>query len=273
MLKTKYFSWTLAFLLLFSTSVQANLMISPTRVVFDDRDRSQSVYIINNSNETKTYRFSFLDQRQIANGDYQSIKDEGFNAGLMLAKDMIRFSPRQVTLKPNESQMIKLSLRKAANLNPGEYRTHLSFTALPAPQKLSQQEGSAGIQLFMSLGFTIPVMVRQGAVEVSNNLSNLRLIPSDNGETVTVLVDIERSGKNSSFGKLSVLWRPTASVAYQELGFVNNIAVYPEVDKRLNVGVTLPSELVKPGLYKILYEGEPKHFGKKIFGELEASVQ
>ena len=271
-LKTRYALWGMI-LVLFSSVSYANLMISPTRVVFEDRDRSQTVYVINSSDQTKTYRFGLFDQQQISTGGYAPIKEGETVAGLNSAKDMIRFSPRQVTLQPGERQMVRLSLRKPANLAPGEYRSHLSFTELPNPERLNRQEGAADIRLFMSLGFTIPVIVRHQAFDVQAQLKNMRVVTVEEGNGHVLLVDIARTGQGSSFGRLTAFWRPNKSSSYQELNFVNNIAVYTELNLRESVGISLTPEQAKTGFYKLVYEGERRYFGNRVFDEIESFIQ
>ena len=258
---------TLVISLIATSQAFANLLISPTRVVFDERDRAATVSVINNSDSTRTYRFGMIEHRQMPDGSYKRIDEQNPDTtGLYFASDMIRFSPRQVVLKPGERQQVRLSLRKPADLASGEYRSHLSFVELPDAAIFEQNPDSAQIKLFMMMGFTIPVQVRQGAVSVSASINDAKLV-QDEGKNVGLQVDISREGNFSSFGKVTVLWRPTLNAPYEELNFINNVAIYREINQR-SIFIGLKKNQLKPGLYKVVYEGD-NEFNKRVFDELE----
>jgi hypothetical protein len=248
----------------------AGLIISPTRVVFEDRNRSASVVIINSGSTTATYRLEMINKRQLENGAYQTLdmqKDD--ISDLFLARDMIRYSPRQVTLKPRERQTVRLSLRKPANLASGEYRSHLSFTQLPSPQMLQRNPNSPKVQIFMLIGFTIPVQVLQGKVSFQSKITQAQLIQiaDKTGKTSWQMqIDIEREGDFSSVGKLSVHWKPDTQTQYKELKFLNNATLYRETKKR-RFSLMLPEETPKSGIYKVVYETS-KPFKKRILDEI-----
>ena len=48
-----------------------------------------------------------------------------------IALDMIAFSPRRVTLPPNQPQVIRVGVRVPEGMPPGEYRAHMLFRAVP----------------------------------------------------------------------------------------------------------------------------------------------
>lgn len=65
----KYITHIAVLVLLFcAAQSQANLLISPTRVVFDERQRNAKVFLINNSQEYKTYRLSFKEKLRCQRG-------------------------------------------------------------------------------------------------------------------------------------------------------------------------------------------------------------
>ena len=62
------------------------------------------------------------------------------DSGQQFADKYLRFFPRRVTLAPNESQMVKLQMVKTNELQPGEYRSHLYFRAVPKEQPLGESD-------------------------------------------------------------------------------------------------------------------------------------
>ncbi|MDZ4261238.1 MAG: hypothetical protein U1B30_02775 [Pseudomonadota bacterium] len=138
-----------------TTFAAGQLMVAPTRIVLDERDRSATINLINTDDETTTYRIDFLNKRMTDNGDFQDIKtplpDEHFSDG------MIHFSPREVVLPPGKSQTIRLMLRKPADLEVGEYHSHMHVKALPAESAKSIEtltsDNNLTIQLTPVIGF------------------------------------------------------------------------------------------------------------------------
>src|SRR4051812_14773746 len=98
------------------------LMVIPSRVDLNEKNTSQEVRLINKGNEVTTYRISFQHLRMNKNGSYEEITSAGKEN---FADDVVRFSPKQVTLKPGEVQTIRLMFKKPADLADGEYRSHL----------------------------------------------------------------------------------------------------------------------------------------------------
>lgn len=264
---SRFYFVVLGSFIFFQSIAQASLLISPMRVVFDDRERGKTVAIINGSNKTNTYRIEMINLKQLPNGEYEELKDEeSFQGTGFYAKDMIRTSPRQVTLKPGERQSVRISLRKPANLADGEYRSHLKFVQLPSPEMLDQNPNNAGIKLYMLTGFSIPVQVRQGQPNVSSKIVSASLKQSKEGFW-GVETTINRQGDFSSFGKLTVLWRASSNDSYQELNFLNNVALYREIKTR-TINIALKKEQLKYGQYRVVFEGD-KAFAGKVFDEYE----
>ena len=256
-----------AFLLFFQSIAHASLLIAPLRVVFDDRERGKTVTIINTSDATKTYRIEMANLNQLAEGGYQDSSEVTVtDTPTFFADEMLRLSPRQTTLKPGERQQVRLSLRKPANLSDGEYRSHLKFTQLPSPEMLEKNPKNSGIKVYMLTSFTIPVHIRQGQVIVDSKITNAKINRTKEGNW-QVDVDLNRQGDYSSFGKLTVYWRANTGQGYQELNFINNVALYRETEKQ-KISLVLKKEQVKPGQYKVAYSPD-KSFQQTLFDEFE----
>ncbi|MGC9386780.1 MAG: fimbrial biogenesis chaperone [Hydrogenovibrio sp.] len=232
---------------------EAGLLISPTRVIFEERERSASVALVNTSNETTSYRIQFIENRQKSDRSYQLLNTEKDDmSGLFPAADIIRYSPRQVTLAPGERQTIRLRLRKPPNLPRGEYRSHLTFYQLPNPTTLEQnKDKGAGMRIFMLTGFSIPVQVWQGDLNTRLSISDLAMQP--NADDLSQLtMKLNRSGDFSAVGKLTAYWRANSRQPYQEVTFLNNVAVYRE-NKQVSVSLNLPKDTPTSGQYKVTF--------------------
>lgn len=219
--------------LLLATSVQAgvgDLLVAPTRVVLNG-SRGTEVILNNIGDDVATYRVSAELRRMTPEGKLAEV--ELPNDKEKAAQEMILFAPRKVTLPPNQPQAIRLSARAPEGLPDGEYRVHMLFRAIPAPQPVTAPKKIDGVafQLRPIYGVTIPVIVRLGNLEARAALSNVRKVV-DNGKPAVAL-DINRSGSRSVFGEVRVL---KAGVE-KPIAMVSGIAVYTEIGQR---SVTLP---------------------------------
>ena len=55
-----------------------------------------------------------------------------FAGAVKSAKAMITYTPRRVVLEPHSSQVVRLRVLRPPDLAAGEYRTHLTVTAVPS---------------------------------------------------------------------------------------------------------------------------------------------
>ena len=107
----------------------AELMLYPTRIVIEGNQRSAQIQLINNGTESRTYRIGLVNRRMNETGSFIDINEP--LPGELFADDMLRFSPRQVTLAPGTGQTVRVMVRKPSNLPAGEYRSHLLFSQQP----------------------------------------------------------------------------------------------------------------------------------------------
>ncbi len=84
--------------LLLAPPAMADLMLHPTRVVFEKNQRAAQVELINNGTERATYRISLMNRRMTETGELVPVTEP--LPGEQFADAMLVFSPRQVTLAP-----------------------------------------------------------------------------------------------------------------------------------------------------------------------------
>lgn len=251
------------------------LVVAPTRVVFEGRTRSAELTLLNPGTETTTYRLSLMRLRMTDNGAIQEITSAPL-PGEQFADDLVRFSPRQVTLEPGVAQTVRVQVRKPAGLASGEYRSHLVFRALPPPgappAELTGEEESArgfSIRLNVLYGVSIPVIVRHGEVSASVRLSNLELHPSSGGPAQLKL-KLSRSGNASVYGDL----RAEVVSATGEttlVGRMKGLAVYsPNGQRVIDFPLQTPLDgLAKPATLRVTYARPDQDGGAALaVGEL-----
>ncbi|TKB54953.1 fimbrial biogenesis chaperone [Ferrimonas aestuarii] len=254
---TRLFSGIALFLLSLKMAY-GNLLISPTHLVLEDRQRSNKITLINSGQHTQTYRLVWKTKQAQPQGGYQDIDPN--SAPLTLRADtMIRFSPRQVTLAPGQRQTIRVSARRPKDLIDGEYRSHLSFIALPAETR----SHNSGISLDVVMNYTMPVMVRHGASK-----QNTQLITASNEfigkDKAKFNLELAHQGHTSTCGNLVILWRDNTSDTPREVARINQFRIYPELTQ-LNVSLTSYQQVPNYGQYQVTFTGLNSLEGQQLF--------
>ncbi len=209
------------------SSIQ-DLLVTPTRIVFDGEMRTAELALVNRSNTAHSYALSFVQCRMSDSGEIKEIDATApADPQERFADSLVRFSPRRVILEPRQVQMVRMMLRKPADLAEGEYRSHLSFRLIPTAENAVKPDSvSRGIQikLIPIYGVTIPVIVRHGSLTATTRLSGLRF------DTKGLHFTIEREGSRSTYGDLVVQWKGTGKAV--TVGQMNGVAVYTPNPKR-----------------------------------------
>ncbi len=207
----------------------ADLMLHPTRIVIEKNQRAAQLELTNNGAEAATYRISLVNRRMSETGEFSAIDSPG--PGEQFADEMLRYSPRQITLAPGAGQVVRIMLRKPAGLAPGEYRSHLQFDKLPDAKGATSIETRGagdkeiGVVLTMLVGASIPVIVRNGETDASVRLSHLELQKPTGGEAPILSLQLHRSGSRSVYGDLTASFTPQGG-SEQMVAKVGGVAVY-----------------------------------------------
>jgi len=205
-----------------------DLLIAPTRVVFDGQRRTAEINLINIGEKPATYRISLIHQRMNDDGKLEEIQTPG--DGEQFADELIRFTPRQVELMPHVAEMVRIQLRLPAELASDEFRSHLLFRAVPTGAPLEDKAGAANSQQGLSIkltpiyGVSIPVIVRHSKMASVSTFTDLKLKASPDG-TPVLTGRIARTGNGSVYGDIVVTFG-RAGGKFVQVGKVAGIAVY-----------------------------------------------
>ncbi len=246
--------------------IGGSLMLAPTRLVLEGRERSSEVMVINGGDRPATFRLSVTNLEMGEDGQMTSLEGP---PGDHSAQPLIRFAPRQVTLAPGASQSVRIQIRKPEHLAPGEYRCHLLFQGVPqAMAAAAEPQEGAGISVSIQAvcGLTMPLIVRHGATQARATLERLRLVAG--GERPQATLEIHREGNRSTFGDLVATWTPTGGKA-APVGRINGLAVYRGLAMR-RVTVELdPPRALAGGTLKVAYV---EHGGTKVLAETRLTL-
>lgn len=225
----------IAFLLILSlvagfsipVKAQGNLLVTPRRVVFDGSRRVMELNLANTGQDTARYNISFVQYRMTEDGDFEEITEP--DPGQFFADRHLRFFPRTILLGPSESQTVRMQVIGRERLDPGEYRSHVYFRAVPNEMALGEIDPNAdttmvSIRLIPIFGITIPVIIRVGESTTKVFLSDLKLSDNEEGQKLLAFT-FNRSGNMSVYGDIAVTYiAPDGTET--KVGVVNGIAVY-----------------------------------------------
>jgi P pilus assembly chaperone PapD len=234
---------------IFAPPASAELMLFPTRVVFEGPQKSAQVELVNQGATVRTYRLNLVNRRMTESGDFKPA--EQAEGGEQFAHELVKFSPRQVTLQPGGSQTVRIVLRKPEGLSEGEYRSHLQFDLVPDSQPDTSIEtegdkkaGGVGVVLKALVGASIPVIVRQGTTQVSVGLQDLKWAPPTPSSPAQVQFTLTRQGNRSVYGDIEVKAWPLGANEAVALGKASGVALYvPNALRRANLNLITPQGL------------------------------
>lgn len=210
-----------------------DLLVAPTRIVIDNSGTTQ-VILNNIGAEPATYRVSLEVKRMNANGLLDDVPEASFSTADTATINMISYSPRRITLPPNQPQIIRVAIRPDPSLPDGEYRVHMLFRAIPDTKAATtpvEAGGGLSISLTPIYGVTIPVILRKGEVKASMAIANPHL-ENKNGNN-SLDFTMSRTGNASVYGDVLVYKQGVA----EPLLVARGLAAYAEVSERL---VSLP---------------------------------
>ena len=243
--------------LAFVASGQGDLLVTPTRIVFEDNERSKKLILINTGKDTATYVISWVHYFADENGKFH--RTETPQHGQYFANEFIRFFPRKFTLPPNEPQTLRMQLRRSAAMPDGEYISHLYFRAENKNQYNKDAQllasGNDGanpefkIELIPIYGITIPVIVQHGEVNATTTIQELKLNPDNR----TLNFVIQREGNISVNGNLKVFHHhPDGEVTL--LKEMNSATVFaPNKFRRFSLRLGAPEIDLRQGYIELKY--------------------
>ncbi len=250
----------------------ADLLVSPTRVLMNDANRSATLTLRNTSNGSRTYRLRWQDKRANSDGTYTFIPEgEEWHS----AKGMIRHSPRQITVGPNDNQTVRFNWRPPADLPSGEFRSHMLLEVIPdiseptATLEANTSNEGVGIQVFMQMSFSIPVVVRHNTDAPKVSISDVEAVPINDKNHIALKMTLNRDGNSSSYGKVVVEMQRNSDSPVEKIGEYKELTIYHEVDKR-KLTIPLRDAAIPEGAWvRIAYEGLKEHEGvlwaEKVF--------
>lgn len=249
----------------------AELLLSPTRVVLEGGKRYVTVIVRNNGDGVGRYKIDLVDTIMHENGGI-SMREDG-SKDEFSAIDLLSISPRSMTLKPDESQNVRILVKMKDDLPDGEYRSHLRVKMTEndldlATGKPAAQEG-ASVVLKPLMTTVIPVIIRKGKTDFKVSIDDAKLVMGggEGKEIPEVKTVFGFSGNRSVIGDIKVT-QVLPDGKDTELAFFRGIAIYRGVARREQaVALKIPEGVdLRKGELRINFLSQEKE-GSQVLAE------
>ena len=213
-----------------------SVLIAPTRVILEGRTTASNVRLINPNDTARKYRISLVAVRMDENGVRTIVDapDEKESHAISL----FRFSPRQVTIPPGDSQVVRIKVLKSKDLPDGEYRAHLKVE--PVPDKRDNTESgdnnsqeNIGVKINIVYQVSIPIFYRKGISETEAVPGQPVLMPPDGQKDPFVEFRLERKGLFSIFADIFLYHFPKEGGKKEKIGETLGVAGYTPVTSQI----------------------------------------
>ena len=236
-----------------ASSLQANLLISPTRIFFEPRERTKKIILKNTSTQKKTYKIFFKNLQMDDLGLYQEVESTSSDNS---AAPYIRYSPRIITVLPRQSQTVRLLFRRKQGMVLPEYRSHLAFKELPPEEfgnAIGGDKSGNKVRLITLFEVTIPLIIKNGPEKFDVKIDGLQVLKEKEGTKLRLVFN--RSGKTSAYGDIKINYQSPDSTTSRTIGQINRFFVYyPSKKRQVDVLLDLPKETsLKQGIIQIYY--------------------
>jgi len=221
---------------LYSRMSFADLAVTPTRIILDEKNRNAVVSLVNQSKESVVYRVSWIHYSMNTDGSYEETKEPRKDSSM--AESSIRYSPRLVKLDPGETQVVRLSIKDMQALSEGEYRTHLLFRSDPTQTNEQSKNSDSGVSVNLAVakGVAIPVLLRKGSSLNKAEIASAEIMTHENSKMVKI--KIKREGLTSTYGDVEVLGLKSDGNS-ERIGLLKGVAIFLEIPYRT---VNIPIE-------------------------------
>lgn len=260
-LKLRLFCMVFVAVIMIANTATANILITPTRVVFEDRDRFASVMLVNNGGKTRTYNMEWSYFKMIEGGGSYETTDAP-PSEFDPSKHIV-FSPRRITLAPGASQKIRLALRRPAEIPAGDYHVHLRFFLDPdAPEEIIESHQNSGQKrtgaaVAINVSYSIPVMMIVGQPDVQAKIGDLSMKRNPQSGNLHAVFPVERiGGPYSVMGHVYIYHRDNGGNETL-VGEISNGHIFPEVNAR-TFDVPLTKEITGGALRVVINHYDPE---------------
>jgi P pilus assembly chaperone PapD len=176
----KIIRFSLFVFLLFPSLLWAQAQVFPTHLTLTEEAPSSYVNLKNTNEKPQKYRIELV--QFLMNKDGSMSKSEKVSSALA---DILKFSPKEIEVAPNEKQVVRVMATSFDNLGDGENYIYLHF--LPEADTTETEKGAekskgGKFNLQAKVAVAVPVVVRKGVAKFEGKLQNLKATTEGAGD-------------------------------------------------------------------------------------------
>lgn len=197
---------TICAFLTFTLSVNAQVTISPTNLFIEGNTRFGSYIVVNGSSEQQEISVDFLFAYTDVDdsGNRVIVYDDSVSEDKYSIASYIRAFPKNFVLAPGQRQVVRLRVSPPQGLDDGTYWARIKTTSAPETPPIELGAADAvtarvGIKIEQVTG----IFYKQGTVDTGVGVQGIRTNLSDDGNTLSVLADIVRTGNSPFLGSIT----------------------------------------------------------------------
>jgi fimbrial chaperone protein len=266
------FAIALWFLVL-ATGAHASLQVFPTRVILSDKKTISHLSLRHTGNTPGRYNISAVFYRMSPQGNLELVENP--TDAERSAIKLIRFSPKKTTIGPNQEQVVRVIYAGPKNLPDGEYRAHIHFEPLDAPEPAvgaaPPKPGAVTMAMTAKIAVAVPLIYRKGNPEFKATLANLGLLRLPD-QTPAFRADMTSEGNAFAFGDFYAFFTPAGTTQPKPIGVVRAVASY-NAKREIQYPLTIPEGVsISNGTFRLEFRA-PEDRGGGLITFLEAPVQ
>lgn len=202
-INSKRIKQVLFFILFITSSIYSQVIISPYVVYMDQKDRFGTFIVQNKSLEEYEINVSFVfgypTTDSLGNGTMKYIENPADS--LPSIATWIRAFPRSFILVPEQKQIVRMTVRPPAYLEPGTYWTRMVTSSTPKTPPVDTLSEGISAKVRFVLNQVTTVIYRVGEATTGLEISNMQV--DTDSLNLNVLVGLNREGNSAFFGNMT----------------------------------------------------------------------
>jgi hypothetical protein len=185
----------------FPSLLFAQAQVYPTHLTLTEEAPSSYVNLKNATTESQKYKIDLVQFLMTKEGGMKKVSDS--NNALL---DLVKFSPKNIELAPNEKQVVRIMATSFDTLADGEYYIHIHFTPLADKTSAAKEseKNSSSFSLQARIAVAVPIIVRKGTGTFAGKLEKPQAF-LDKNQNLNLSFLLSNTNKYFLYGDLDVV--------------------------------------------------------------------
>jgi len=207
-------------------SANANIFITPKRILINEKMRFSEVQVSSRSDKPKSYIVKLVNYEMNEKGEL--FKNNNMENS---AKKFIRYSPRKITIKPNETRVIRIISKAPNNLEEGGYHTHIELqeVAFQGVKKVKKEvEAPLSFEVHSEYNIAIPIIFSKGKLENKVQLEKVEKKLDNSRVKGSIEIHLKNDSNFTNYNLVKIEYFDSENKSYEIIA-PSRIAMYREI--------------------------------------------